>query len=51
MEVVKIVTTVFDALFMFMILWVGATAKERKQLGTCIFLMIVMIMNLFCMWG
>jgi phosphotransferase system glucose/maltose/N-acetylglucosamine-specific IIC component len=51
MEVVKIVTTVFDSLFMFLLMWVGATAKNQKQLGICGAIIIMVIMNLFCMWG
>ena len=50
MEVFKIVTTVFNALFMFFVGWVGVTA-DKKDLRTCIALIVLMIMNLFCIWG
>lgn len=51
MEVVKIVTTVFNALVMFLTLWVGATSKKKEQLGICIWFMVIFVLNLFCMWG
>ena len=45
------VTTVFDALFIFMIGWVAATANGKKQMGVSVFMIIIMVMNLFCIWG
>lgn len=51
MEVFRIITTVFDALVMFLILWVGATAKNKTQIGVCIWFMVIFVLNLFCMWG
>lgn len=51
MEVLKILTTVFDSIFICLIIWVGATANERKQLGVCVWLLIMTILNLYCMWG
>lgn len=51
MNVVGIVTTVFDALFMFLIGCVGATSKDKKQMGICMFMIVIMVMNLLCIWG
>lgn len=45
------VTTVFDALFIFLIGWVAATASNKKNFGVSVFMIIIMVMNLFCIWG
>lgn len=49
--VVKIVITVFDALFMFMVGMVAATSTEKKSIGLSLFMISIMTMNLFCIWG
>lgn len=48
---INIITTVFDALFMFFIGWVACTASDKKHVGVSVFMIIIMIMNLFCIWG
>ena len=46
----QLVTTVFDAALMFMLIMVGAVS-DKKYLKVCIVFIIVYIMNLFCIWG
>ena len=51
MMVVKLVITVFDALLMFMVGMVAATATDKKSVGLSIFLIVIMVINLLCIWG
>lgn len=51
MDVLRIVVTVIDALFMLLIIWVGATLEGKKNIGTCVAILVMMVLNLFCMWG
>lgn len=51
MNVVEIVTTMFDSLLMLVVAYVGITSKDRENLGTSLMILIILVMNLFCIWG
>ena len=49
---INIITTVFDALLMFILGGVFCTCfNEKKTSGVCIFMIVILMMNLFCIWG
>ena len=51
MGVVKIVATVFDALLMFFIGYAAFGMEDRKSVGISTMVVVILIINLFCMWG
>lgn len=52
MDILNIVVTVFDALLIFMFAWVGiTTVNEKKTQGASAFLLVIIILNLFSIWG
>lgn len=48
---VSIVVTVLDAILMSMILWIALSAKEKNTFAVSSMMFILMIMNLYCIWG
>jgi len=44
-------TIVFDLVLIFLIGFVGATAKENKTIGVSLFVACILIMNVVCLWG
>ena len=51
MAVIKIVTTVFDALIIFFIGCAISGMEDKKSLRISVMMIVVLIMNLFVMWG
>lgn len=47
----RIIVTVFDALMLFLIGYVCLTASEKKTVGISIFIEIIFILNIFCIWA
>ena len=49
--VLKIVATVFDALVMFGMGLVSVTIDDNRGMKLTLFLIVIMIINLFVIWG
>lgn len=51
MLVLNIVVTVFNSLLLIAIIGATLSTKDRKTISITVFMMITLIMNLFCIWG
>lgn len=51
MIALNIVVTVFNSLLMVAIIGATLSTKDRKTISITVFMLITLIMNLFCIWG
>lgn len=51
MFVLNIVVTVFNSLLMVAIIGATLSTTDRKTISITVFMLVTLIMNLFCIWG